>query len=207
MVHVRARVVLAQGLEVIASRDALRDLAHLGAIEHLAQLGLPDQDDLQQLLLRRLEVRQEAHLLEQLGGQRLRFIDDEHHPAAFGMRVHELHVQRVDLRLDRPLDGRRAAQLLDDRFEELERRELWAEDQRDVGFLGQPLEHAADQRRLARADFARELDEAAALRDAVEKMCERVGVPRAHIEIARIRSDRERLLVEAEELGIHVRVR
>ena len=67
MAHVRARLVLAQRLQVIAPGDALRDLPHLGPIEQLAQLGLTDQDDLQQLLLRRLEVRQQPHLLEQLG--------------------------------------------------------------------------------------------------------------------------------------------
>ena len=38
----------------------------------------------------------------------------------------------------------------------------------------------------------------------VEKMGKRVRVPGAHVEIARIRRDREGFLVEAEKLGVHV---
>jgi hypothetical protein len=134
----------------------------------------------------------------------LRFVDDEYDASARGMGLHEMRVQSVDLRLDRALFGRCAVQLVDDRLQELDGGELRRQDQCDVGLLGQLLQQAPDECRLARPDLARQLDEAAALGDPVEKMRERVRVPRAHVEITRIRGDRERLLVESEEVGIHV---
>ena len=164
---VRARLVLAERLQVITPRDALRDLPHLGPIEQLAQLRLPDQDYLQQLLLRRFEIRQQAHLLEQLGRKRLRFVDDQDDAPPLGMRLHQVRVQHVDVRFDRAVGGLRTPQLLHDRRKELERRELRRKDQRDIGLRGQLFEHAADQRRLAGADLARELNETATLGDAV----------------------------------------
>ncbi len=64
MRHIRGRVIGVEWLEVVSTGDALRDLPHVRPVEQVAQLGLADQDDLQQLLFRRLEVRQQAHLLE-----------------------------------------------------------------------------------------------------------------------------------------------
>jgi hypothetical protein len=63
MLDVRLSVELGQRLQVISARDALGDLPHVGAVEHVAQLRLTDQDDLQELLLGGLEVRQQPHLL------------------------------------------------------------------------------------------------------------------------------------------------
>ena len=77
MAHVLQRSSLArQRIQVIAAGDALRQLAQIGAIQQLAQLRLADQDDLQQLLGRGLEIGQQPHLLEHLGGQVLRLVDD-----------------------------------------------------------------------------------------------------------------------------------
>src|SRR5690606_4860652 len=204
MPHVLRRLRARQRLEVVAARDALRDLAHLRTRQEIAQLRLADQDDLQQLLRRRLEVRQEAYLLEQLGTERLRLVDDQHDAAALGVRLQEVAVQRGDQLSRRGFLRIWDAQLLADVLEKIPRRELRIEDQRDLGLLGKLLEEAADQRRLARADLAGELDEAAAFGDAVDQMSERVGMPAAQVEVPRIRRDRERFLVEPEEFRVHV---
>ena len=45
-------------LEVVAGDDPLGQLLQLGALQHGAQLGLTDQDDLQQLALGGFQVRQ-----------------------------------------------------------------------------------------------------------------------------------------------------
>ena len=69
MTHVFMRLVLRERIQVIASRDALGELAKVGSIQELAQLRLADQDDLQELVSRRLQVREQAHLLEHVGGE------------------------------------------------------------------------------------------------------------------------------------------
>src|SRR5690606_23589523 len=154
---VRRRFGAAQRLEVIAARDALRDLTHLRALEQVAELRLTDQDDLQQLLRRRLEIRQEPHLLEELGAQRLRFVDDQHDSPTLRVRVEQVPIQRRDQRTERPVRRNRHAELLADVLDELAGRELRIQDQRNLGFFGQLLEDAPDQCRLARADLAGEL--------------------------------------------------
>jgi hypothetical protein len=67
MADVGGRVAGVERLEVISPRHSLSYLPHVRSIQQVAQLRLADQNDLQQLLFRGLEVRQETHLLEQLG--------------------------------------------------------------------------------------------------------------------------------------------
>jgi hypothetical protein len=68
---------------------------------------------------------------------------------------------------------------------------------------GHALEQRADHGGLARADLARQLNEPAGLVDAVQQMGERLRMTLAHVEVARIGSDCERLLAEAEKARIH----
>ncbi len=56
MFDVLRRLRPTQRLEVVTARDALRELAQIVSRQELAELGLADQDDLQQLLFCRLEV-------------------------------------------------------------------------------------------------------------------------------------------------------
>ena len=80
------------------ARDhALGELLELGPLEHRAQLGLADQDDLQQLALVGLEVGQQAQLLEHLGRELLRLVDDEHVVLADGVGLQQEVVERVDV--------------------------------------------------------------------------------------------------------------
>ena len=62
---------------MVAAGHPLRQLAEVVFRQHLPQLRLADEDDLQQLLLRRLEIRQEPELFEYLVGQVLRFVDEQ----------------------------------------------------------------------------------------------------------------------------------
>src|SRR5690606_10902226 len=124
-------------------------------------------------------------------------------PPALRVRVEKLPVQRRDQRAHGSFRRDRHAQLLADALDELAGGELRIQDQRNLGLLRKLLENAADQRRLAGADLARELNEAAALRDAVDQVRERVGMAAAQIQVARIGRDREGLFVEAEKFGVH----
>jgi len=68
--------------------------------------------------------------------------------------------------------------------------------------MGGEVAKAADDLGLARARFARELDEPAGLVDAVEQVRERLGVPLAEVQEAGFRRDRERLFLEPEKARI-----
>ena len=70
--------LVGQRTQVVARDHALRELFQLGPREHLAQLGLADQDDLQQLAFVGLQVGQQAQLLQHVGREHLRLVDDQH---------------------------------------------------------------------------------------------------------------------------------
>src|SRR5665213_2203671 len=63
-----------QRLQVKARHDPLRQLLELRFFEHRAQLGLADEHDLQQLLFVRLEVGEQAQLLQHVDREELRLL-------------------------------------------------------------------------------------------------------------------------------------
>src|SRR5687767_12993209 len=134
MTHIRDRLALLQRLEVIAAGDALRELAQLRPCQHLAQLRLPDQDDLQQLLRRGLEVGEQAHLLEYVGVEVLRLVHHEHDAPVAAVRIEQEMGEDVDQRLDAAgrAFGHLDVQLVADREQEFGRRDPRVQYQRDV---------------------------------------------------------------------------
>ncbi len=100
----------------------------------MRQLGLAREDDAQQLFLLRLETRQQAHFLEHLARQVLRFVDDEQDLLAGRVLLdHEVleHRQQLDFAFAERLE----AELDEQRLQELDGRELRLADVRqdDVG--------------------------------------------------------------------------
>jgi hypothetical protein len=69
VVDVLRRSRLRQRAQVVARDDALRQLLQFRPRQHGAQLGLADEDDLQQLALAGLQVGQQAQLLQHLGAR------------------------------------------------------------------------------------------------------------------------------------------
>ncbi len=197
MAHIGARLLAAQRIQVVAAGDALRELAQLGAREQLAQFRLADEDDLQQLLRRRLQVRQQPHVLEHLRRQVLRFVDDQDDAPALGVRREQAPIQPIDELLDAAPVGSvdRNPELLADAQQKFRGRDPRIQDDRDVGVLRHARQQRAHDGRLAGADLAGQLHETAGLVDAVQQVRERLGVPLAQVEIARVRRDRERPLV------------
>ena len=63
--------------ELATQGDSLLELTKARLVQPLCQLRLPGEDQRQQLLRRRLDVRQQAHLLEQLRTERLGFVHHE----------------------------------------------------------------------------------------------------------------------------------
>src|SRR5699024_4221402 len=66
-------------VQVIARRDPLRQLSKLRPRQQIAQLGLADEKDLQQLVGGRLQIGQQSDLLEPFAAHVLGLVDDQHH--------------------------------------------------------------------------------------------------------------------------------
>src|SRR5205085_8659676 len=97
-----------QWLQLVPNRDALVQLPQFRRPQQRRQVQLADEDDLDQLLLVGLEIRQDADLFEDLQRQVLRLVDDHHRAGAERDQREEKVVQRVD----EILLGRRARQAL-----------------------------------------------------------------------------------------------
>ena len=204
VLDVRARLLLGERPQVISRGDPLGELTQLRPGEELRQLGLADQDDLEELLPRRLEVRQQPDLLEHLGAEVLRLVDDQHGPTPAPVRVE----QGLGERVDEDLEARRAGGIGDPELvthdrEQLDRRQPGIEDHGDIDVGRQLLEQGAAHRGLPCANLPRQLHDAPATPDSVEQMGESLAVRVAQIEVAWIGREGERPLGEAEVRGIH----
>ncbi len=155
---------LGKRLQVIPRGNTLVELAQVLEREHLAQLGLTDEDDLDQLLLLRLEVREEADLLENLRRKVLRFVDDKHAVLTPRRLLQQVLIQPLDqfkgvvaLRVD--------PELAVDLLEQLDGVKRRVEDERDLGVLVELVEQIPADGSLAGADLAGKHDKPAPVLD------------------------------------------
>ncbi len=191
-------------LEVEAGRDALVELAQVLALEHLPELRLADQDDLQQLVLGGLQVGQQPHLFEHRRGQVLGLVDDQHRTAPLGVGVEQVPVEGVDKDLEAlGLFGVGDSQLVADAGHQLGLGQPGIEDQRDIDGVGELFDHAPADHRLAGPHLAGQQHEAAPLVGPVQQVGQRLLVPGAGVQVARVGGQRERGLFDAEVFGIH----
>src|SRR5581483_1932418 len=196
---------------LVPNRDALIELAQLGRAQQRLEIQLADEDDLQQLLFVRFEVREDANLLEHRHRQVLRLVDDEH-----GARLqrHEAQQEVVE-RVDQLLFARRRqasvarvlarddAEVLQDALEELLFGEKRIQHERRERRPIDLFEQRAAQRRLPRADVAGDGDEPFAAPNRVLQQIERVRVRLAPVQILRVRRQTERLLREPVVALVH----
>src|SRR5258708_33425679 len=103
MLDVAGRVFLIQGTETIAHADALAQGRVGGTLQSHLELGLPDEEDGQQVLVIELEVRQQPDLVEGLlGGDELRLVDDQHRLPRLLIQLEEAGVGAGEQHLARP---------------------------------------------------------------------------------------------------------
>ena len=76
MTDVRARLGEGERPQVVSRGDPLRQLPQRRPFHEIDELGLSDQNDLQQLVAGRLDVRQQAQLFEHFHAEVLRLVDD-----------------------------------------------------------------------------------------------------------------------------------
>src|SRR5206468_3270786 len=160
--HVRDRLAAGERPHVPAERDALVQLHQLGMEEEGAELRLAGQHDAEQLLGRRLEVREEAELLQDVDREGLRLVDDDDRaPPRLALRE-EVDVERIDQLLSAARLGEET-ELAVDRLQQLERRERRVEDVSGRGLGAEAGQEGAQEGRLPGADVARDADEPARL--------------------------------------------
>src|SRR5690606_21924536 len=118
---IRGSLRFRERIQVVAAGNALRQLPQLGPVQQLAQFGLPDQDDLQQLLRGGLQVRQQPQLLQRVRRQVLRFVDDHDDAPSLRMPVEQALVEHIHQVLDAGgiLIAQENAEFLADRQREL----------------------------------------------------------------------------------------
>ena len=197
----------AQRIEVKARNHALGQLLQRGAGHHGAQLGLADEDDLQQLALAGFQVGQEAQLLQHVGRQVLRLVNDQHRVAPGAMRREQRGIERVDVILDRFHPGHRGlvrhAKFVANGAQQLAHRELGVEDVGHIAVRRNLLQKATAHRGLARPHLARQQHKTAARIQAVQQVRQRLAVPLAHEQVAGVGGNGERRVLKAEERGVH----
>ena len=109
VIEVALRLRRRQRAEVAAVGDALVHLPQLRAAQDRRQLGLADEDDLQQLRRVGLEVGEQAQVLEGVGVEVLRLVDDQGGDRAVGVAAAEEGVQRLEQRQPATALARRRA--------------------------------------------------------------------------------------------------
>ncbi len=203
VLHVGGCLLLIERIETRAHGDSLSQLPQPGSGEVAIQLGLARQDDLEELAVADLEVREETDLLEDLVSQVLGLIDDEERRGMTGMELDEQElVERMHhLRAREPGVGDR--QLLKDHPMKVVAADGGVGDEERAHRHVQVLEQRPEECRLARPDLAHQADEAPALLHPVDE-CRQgfpVGAPRE--EERRVGRDRERLGSQAEVVLVH----
>ena len=200
--HVGDGLGVVERSEMPAERDPLVQLGERGIEDERPQLGLAHEHEAEKLLRARLQVRQEAQLLQHVDRDRLRLVEDDDGEPTGGPLAEEMLVERihdVDLTVARGRD----AEVARDALEQLLRGQGRVEDVRRGDLGTEAVEEGAQERRLPGADVARDADEPAGLHQTRLQMGERLGVLRREVEVARVGCQPKRRIREPEERLVH----
>ncbi len=204
MTHVLPGLTRRQRTKPPAYADPLLELPEVGRLEHVVELRLPQQDDLDQLRRFGLEVREQADLLEGLSLEVLGLVDDQQHPPRVALLLDQETVEGVGQLVLR-VAGLGEPELGVDRLQQLQPRELRIEDEGHLVLGAEPLEEGATQGRLPGSHLAGDDDEPLALLDSVEQVGERLAVRLREEQEPRVGAQREGLFAQTMERGIHPR--
>ncbi len=193
-----------QGQQVVTRGDPLGELAQLRPVHEAFQLGLTEEQNLEQFVGGGFQVGQQPDLLQDLGAQVLGFVDDQHRPPSRGMGGQEVPVEPVDQDLDaggslRVVD----VQLVADGGHQFGAVQLGVEDQGHVDQVGNLLEEASAQGGFAGAHLAGDLNEPPHLAHAVQKVRQGLPVLLAQEKKARVGRQGKRLFLELKIVEVH----
>jgi hypothetical protein len=203
MLHVCDGLLEAERPDVPAEGDALVQLRELGIHEERPELRLADEDEPEKLLGRGLEVGEEPQLLEQLDRERLRLVHDDDGELSRPALREEVRIERIhELHL---AARRRDAELAVDALEQLASGQRRIEDVCGADVRPELGEERAQQGRLPGTDVAGDADEAARFREPEAQMGERLGMLRGQEQVAGIRCQPKRKVVQPEEVLVDLR--
>ena len=150
-----------------AQRHALFQLTQRRLVETVGQLGLPGEDDGQQLLGGGLDVREQPDFLEQLVRQALRLVDDERDDLALRapLAQHALELVRASSSSRSSASAPRSKPRARNSMNSLRLSAGIVQVQDPRAAAGIRLERRADERRLARARLAEQQRDALAGRE------------------------------------------
>lgn len=195
-------VAEAEGLEVVGDGDALGELAQLVLLQQVVQLGLADEDQVQQVVLLGVDVGEHADLFQALDAEVLRLVDDQHHRVAGGVLADQ-ELDEIVVELDLGLAFVLQAIGHHDPLGHFAEVVVGEVDQPDTQLRPDLVEQAIDERGLAAAHLAGDDGEALAVLDAVLEQRQRRGVALRHVEERGIGQQREGAFLEAVEVLVH----
>jgi len=176
VLDVASRLIGVERSDMTRGNDPLAQLQHVRALHRAPELGLADEEALQQRVRLELEIGQHPQLLDGAGGQVLRFVDDEQCPLALLADGHqesferEQQVRLLDVFRAQPERRRNEPQCIVGihlRADQIAGHDL---------FRVELVEQAPHDRCLARADVAGYDDEAFVLVQAVLEVRHRAPV-------------------------------
>src|SRR6266478_2688899 len=191
-------------IAMLASASGGKSSAAVEIGQRGVELGLSGEDDLEDLLARRLQVGEEPELLEHIRPQVLGLLDEERDVAA---RLRVLEQELVEALEEDELATafRRHAELEQGVLEDLVEADRGVQEQDRLGRGSDRVEQTAQQRRLPGAGVADQRDEALARLDPVAEGGQRLLVAVVEVEEAWVGRDVEGGFAKPEVLGVHGR--
>ncbi len=167
--------------EMVGEGDALAELFEVGLGDFFAELGLADEDDLEELFGGGFEIGEHAEFFEDFVGEVLGFINDDDDEAVLGKLVDE---ELVDAEEHGGLVGGVGdgdGEFVANEADELDGVEVGVADEGDLGVVFEVAQEEVGDEGFAGADFAGEQDEAAALFDGIDQIGEGFIVARGFV--------------------------
>ena len=203
-VQIFTDIVRGKGIEAKTVGNPLLQLAYLRGRDHLIQLRLPEQHDLQQLVVLCFEIAQQAHLFQGPERHALGLFHEHHHLPALAMTLQQIILQAVH-DLEAGGIGRKfQLQFKGDGVQDVFRRQAGIGDIDDLDLVRQFLLQHSAEHGLAAADLAHHLDDTFAVEDGIHQRLQHHPAFPARIEQAGVRGDPEGGLLQAEIIVIHV---
>ena len=156
MAHIALGFFARQGLQVVSAGDPLGQLAQLGPVQQLPKFRLTDQYDLQQLLGGRLQIGQEADLLQYIDGEILCLIDQHDDAPTLRVGAEQASIQCIDHLLDAVAIGLGdfQSQLFAYREKKLHGRDAGIQNHGDIGMMRYARQQRAHHRGFTRSDLS-----------------------------------------------------
>src|ERR1700691_5320367 len=187
-----------------AKGDPLFQLPQIGRVEFVVQFGLAHQQNLQQLLVGRLQIGQKPDFFQNLRRKVVSLVDHQNRRQFF-LAARDHIARNLQQQFALVLADRRDAQITRNVLQEFDGRKQSVEyiGIGNIAALLERLQQAAQQQGLARSHLAGKDDEAFVPPDAVVKRGQRFVMPPGGKQKRRIRSDFEGVALQAVKGLVH----